>query len=553
LIWTLHTHVMPTNGSLSRSGGDGHGPSSATSMTYEGAVANHSWNVPERYNIATDVCDKHPREKLAMRFERFDGYQAQVTWGELQDQAAQAAHALAAAGVGRGDRVAVVLPASPETAAIFFGTWKLGALLLSMSVLYGDDGIRHRLTDSGAGVLVTDRANAARFSDMHDQVLVLDDGLLDGHPTEHPTLDTAADDPAQLYYTSGTTGTAKGIVHAHRYLIAHVEFDYCHDVRDGERFHGMGEWAWAAGIAPLLGPWKRGAVQCVFAREGGFDAHKQLDFLSRHEVTNVFTTPTAVRSMMSIADAGTRYPQRFRIVCSAGEPLNPEAIRWFRDQYGITVLDYYGMTESYPMVANYPFMEVREGSMGKPCPGWQMAILDEHDRPVGPGERGELCLKARTNPHYPLGYWNHSEESERVFGGEWFRTGDAASADADGYVWYEGRADDLIIAAGYRIGPFEVESACLEHPAVAEAAVVASPDARRGHVVKAFIVLAEGYDGSADLAQEIQLHVRDRLSAYAYPRLVEFTDALPKTLTGKIRRIELRESEERSLASRRDS
>jgi acetyl-CoA synthetase len=518
---------------------------SVPSDSYDDVAQRHRWHVPERYNIATDVCEKHPRERLAMIYERFDGHRADVTWGELQDLSAQAAHALAQAGVQRGDRVAVVLPPSPETAALFFGTWKLGALLLSMSVLYGDEGIRHRLADSGAKVVVTDAANAPRFADAGVHVLVLDDGLLDGHPTEHPTAETAADDPAQLYYTSGTTGLAKGIVHAHRYLLAHVEFEYSHQVREGERFHGMGEWAWAAGIAPLLGPWRLGAVQCVYQREGGFDSHKQLDFLSRHQVANVFTTPTAMRSMMAIEDAGARYPQAFRIVCSAGEPLNPEAIRWFRDQYGVTVLDYYGMTESYPMVANYPFMDVREGSMGKPAPGWEMAILDQDERPVAAGERGEICLKARTNPHYPLGYWNRPEDSERAFGGEWFHTGDAASADADGYYWYEGRADDLIIAAGYRIGPFEVESTCLEHPAVAEAAVVASPDERRGHVVKAFIVPAAGHAPSDELAKEIQGFVRERLSAYAYPRRVEFVDELPKTLTGKIRRIELRQLEER--------
>jgi acetyl-CoA synthetase len=189
-------------------------------------------------------------------------------------------------------------------------------------------------------------------------------------------------------------------------------------------------------------------------------------------------------------------------------------------------------------------MDVREGSMGKPVPGWERAILDEDERPVAAGERGEICLKARTNPHYPIGYWQRDEDSERVFGGEWFHTGDAASADEDGYYWYEGRADDLIIAAGYRIGPFEVESACLEHAAVAEAAAVASPDERRGHVVKAFIVLAAGQEPSDALAQEIQAFVRERLSAYAYPRLIEFTTDLPKTLTGKIRRIELRQQEE---------
>jgi acetyl-CoA synthetase len=479
-----------------------------------------------------------------MVWESFDGSYRELTWGELQDLANQAAHTLVAHGIERGDRVATVLPASPETAAVFFGVWKLGAILLSLSVLYGDDGIRHRLADSDAKLLVTDEANAGRFGhDWAPERLILGHDTLAAASTEKVAVDTSADDPAQLYYTSGTTGLAKGIVHAHRYLLAHEEFTYCHEVQDGERFHGMGEWAWAAGIAPLLGPWRLGAVQCVYRREAGFDPHRQLDFLSRHRVTNVFTTPTAMRSMMAIDDAGTRYPQRFRRVCSAGEPLNPEAIRWFREQYGVTVLDYYGLTESYPLVANYPFLEVREGSMGKPMPGWDVAILDEDEQPVVRGERGEICLRARSNPHYPLGYWNNPEASEETFGGEWFHTKDAARQDEDGYVWYEGRADDVIIAAGYRIGPFEVESACLEHPAVREAAAVASPDELRGHVVKAFIVLAEGHEGSDELGDEIKAFVRERLSAYAYPRRVEFVPELPKTLTGKIRRIELRERE----------
>jgi len=518
--------------------------------SYEEACAQHRWQVPERYNIAQDVCDKHPREKLAMVWERFDGATRSLTWGELQDLANQAAFVLREAGVSRGDRVAVVLPPTPETAAIFFATWKLGALLLSMSVLYGDEGIRHRLGDAQPAVLVTDQANASRFADSGVRVLVLDDGLLAGAPTDFIGVDTAADDPAQLYYTSGTTGLAKGIVHAHRYLLAHEEFTYCHEVQDGERFHGMGEWAWAAGIAPLLGPWRLGAVQYVFHRAGGFDPHEQLAFLSRHKVTNVFTTPTAMRSMMAIGDAGARYPCGFRRVCSAGEPLNPEAIRWFREQYGVTVLDFYGLTESYPLVANYPFMEVREGSMGRPMPGWDVAVLDEDERPVGVGERGEICLRARSNPHYPLGYWRNDEAAVETFGGEWFHTKDAASCDEDGYYWYEGRADDVIISAGYRIGPFEVESACLEHPAVREAAAVASPDERRGTVVKAFVVVADGYAASDELAEEIKAHVRTHLSAYAYPRLIEFVDELPKTLTGKIRRIELRQAEAEAARAR---
>ena len=328
--------------------------------------------------------------------------------------------------------------------------------------------------------------------DLVDEVIVLDEALLADADDSFETVDTSADDPAQIYYTSGTTGLAKGILHAHRYILGHEEFLYCHDVQDGELFHGMGEWAWAAGICPLIGPWRYGATQFVYAREGGFDPHRQLEVLSRHGVSNVFTTPTAMRSMMAIEDAGERYPQRFRIVCSAGEPLNPEAIRWFRDQYGVTVLDYYGLSESYPLCGNFPFMEVREGSMGRPMPGWDVQILDEDENPVGVGERGEICLRARSNPHYPLGYWRNEEAARETFGGDWFHTRDAAERDEDGYFWYAGRADDVIISAGYRIGPFEVESACIEHPAVREAAAVASPDERRGNVVKAFIVLAEG-------------------------------------------------------------
>jgi acetyl-CoA synthetase len=426
---------------------------------------------------------------------------------------------------------------------MLFATWKLGAILLSMSVLYGDESISHRLNDSRPKVLVTDRDNAPRFAGAPAKLLILSGEALAAESDRCATVDTAADDPAQLYYTSGTTGLAKGIVHAHRYLFAHNEFVLCHDLQPGERFHGMGEWAWAAGICPLLGPWRLGAIQAVYQRHGGFDPHRQLDFLSRHRVTNVFATPTAIRAMMPIKDAGSRYPQAFRVVCSAGEPLNPEAIRWFRSQYGVTILDYYGLTEGYPLCGNFPWMPVREGSMGRPMPGWDVAILDEDERHVAVGERGEICLRARSNPHYPLGYWRMPKESAETFGGAWFHTKDAARQDQDGYIWYEGRADDVIIAAGYRIGPFEVESVCLEHEAVVEAAVVAAPDKLRGSVVKAFIVLAAGCEPTEALAEDIKAFVRRRLSAYAYPRLIEFVPELPKTLTGKIRRTELRQRE----------
>jgi acetyl-CoA synthetase len=523
--------------------------------SYEELCARHRWEVPERYNIARDVCDKHEPGRLAMIWEDWRGEERRVTFGELQETSNRFANVLEAVGVDRGDRVATLLPSLPETAAVFVGTYKRAAILLSMSVLYGDEGIEHRLRDSQAKVVVTDSANRHRIpAGAVERVLVLDgpgerDDLdlgaaLARAGASYEMADTAADDPAQLYYSSGTTGLAKGILHAHRYLLAHEEFEFCHDVRDGELFHGSGEWAWAAGICPLLGPWRYGAVALVQAREGGYDPEEHLRFLSKHGVENMFTTPTALRAMTAVADAGKRYPlERLRVTCSAGEPLNPEVIRWFRAQYGVTVLDFYGLTESYPLCGNFPTVEVREGSMGRPMPGWDVAVLDEDERPVPVGERGEICLRARSNPHYPLGYWNRPEETEEVFGGEWFHTKDAAQVDDDGYVWYAGRADDVIISAGYRIGPFEVESSCVEHPAVKEAAAVASPDPRRGDIVKAFIVLAPGHEPSDAVADEIKRHVRERHSAYAYPREIEFVDDLPKTLTGKIRRVELRERE----------
>jgi acetyl-CoA synthetase len=289
--------------------------------SYEEAVRAHRWEVPERYNIAADVCDRHPPDKLAMIHEDFRGQVREVSWGELQELSNRFASVLSDHGVVKGDRVAMLLPSVPETAAAFLGTWKVGGILLSMSVLYGDEGIRHRLTDSQAKVLVTDAENASRIDpSLVEHVLILDEDLLAAGSPQFTCLDTSAEDPAQLYYTSGTTGLAKGILHAHRYILAHNEFELCHDVQDGERFHGMGEWAWAAGICPLIGPWRLGAVQCVYQREGGFDPRKQLDFLSRHEVSGVFGTPTAIRSMMSIEDAAEHYPQKFRIVCSAGEP-----------------------------------------------------------------------------------------------------------------------------------------------------------------------------------------------------------------------------------------
>ena len=490
------------------------------SVSYEEAVAAHEWHVPERYNIAPTSATSTRATSSRWSTRTSTARSARCSWGELQDLVEPASPTCCAThGVERGDRVAVVLPPTPETAAVFFGTWKLGAILLSMSVLYGDDGIRHRLSDSEPKVLVTDAANAGRVRPRRAGP-VLDDGLLDGAATDvRRSTDTAADDPAQLYYTSGTTGLAKGIVHAHRYLLAHEEFVYCHEVQDGERFHGMGEWAWAAGIAPLLGPWRLGAVQCVYQREGGFDPHKQLDFLSRHEVTNVFTTPTAMRSMMSHRRRRHALPAAVpprllgrRAAEPRGDPLVPRAVR----AHGARLLRAHRVLSA---VANYPFMEVREGSMGRPMPGWDVQILDEDEQPGArrASAARSACARARTRTTRSATGATRRRREE-TFGGEWFHTKDAAAHDEDGYVWYEGRADDVIIAAGYRIGPFEVESACLEHPAVARGGrgrvARRAPRQRRQGVHRA---RRRATSASDELAEEIKGFVRDRLSRLRLP------------------------------------
>ena len=531
--------------------------------TYEEMVSSFKWEVPAGYNIAADTVDKHDPNKLAMLWEDWQGNERKLTFGDMRDMSNRIANVLTGLGIERGDRVAVLLPSMPETAAAFIAVYKLGGILLSMSQLYGDDSIAHRLVDSGAKVIITDGNNRPRLVGIGERVesleraLVLsagdsltgDDVDLDDAigraSADFTTVDTAADDPAQLYYSSGTTGQAKGILHAHRYLLGHNEYELCHDVRDDEVFHSTGEWAWIAGIVPgLLGPWKYGVPVAVFQRQGGYDPEQTLYVLEKYNVGNMFTTPTALRSMTELKDPGSQYKTNLRIACSAGEPLNPEVIRWFEAQFGVKVFDYYGLTESYPLCGNFPTVEVRPGSMGRPLPGWEVAILSTvGEEPLPPGELGEICLRARTNPHYPIGYWNRPEDSEAVFGGEWFHTKDAARLDEDGYVWYEGRADDVIISAGYRIGPFEVESAIVEVPEVIEAAAVASPDPKRGNIVKAFVKLAPGAHGSDELAQRIKDHVRESYAAYAYPRELEFVDDLPKTLTGKIRRIELRNAE----------
>ncbi|MFE2087316.1 acyl-CoA synthetase [Streptomyces sp. NPDC057580] len=515
------------------------GAASDGESAYRRLVEEHRWTVPDRYNMAADVADRHPGDRLALVFEDHTGHREEVVWQQIQDRSRQVAAHLHALGVRKGDRVAVLLPQRPDTPATYLGVLRTGAVLVTMSLLWADEPIRYRLADSGAAVLVTETSAVDRAAGFGGTVVNVDDPAISALPPVYITADTAPDDPALIFYTSGTTGAAKGIVHAHRTLLGHNEFRHCHDLRPGDVFYGAGDWAWS--MAKLMGPLRAGAVHLVYRPAGGFDPAGLLAAMSRNKVTTALVNPTFLRKMMQdVPDAGSRHPQSLRVVCSSNEPLTPDLIEWFRAQFDVTLLDYYGSTESYPLLGNFPGVPVKPGSMGRPLPGWDVALMDADGHEVPVGQPGEICLRAGSNPQFPLGYWNRPEASAESFGGTWYHTKDQAVMDEDGYFWFLGRTDDVIKTSGYRVGPYEVEAVLRGHPAVADAGVVGVPDPVRGQAVKAWIELSSGYEPDEALARDITRFARAAHSHFAYPRLIEFVGELPRSATGKIQRAALR-------------
>ncbi|MEB4613073.1 acyl-CoA synthetase [Leucobacter sp. M11] len=503
------------------------------------AALDAEWAVPEWYNMAVDVADGHPREGLALRYERAGAPGRDVLWGEIQDRSRQIAAHLSEAGIGPGDRVAVLLPQRPETPAAYLGVLRTGAILVTMSLLWAEEPIRFRLEDSSAAAVLIEGASAGLVAGTAATVLDIDDPAIAAREPVFRDAATRADDPALIFYTSGTTGRAKGIVHAHRTLLGHNEFRHCHDLGPGDLFFGAGDWAWS--LAKLFGPMRLGVPHLVFRPERGFDAAGLLESMSRNGVTSALLNPTVLRKIREVVpDAGSRFPQRLRTVCSSNEPLTADLIDWFAEQFGVPLLDYYGSTESYPLLGNLAGVPIKPGSMGQPLPGWDVALLDERGEPVAVGEQGEICLRARSNPQFPLGYWRMPEASEATFGGEWFRTSDQATVDEDGYFWFLGRTDDVIKTSGYRVGPYEIEGVIRCHPAVRDVTVTGVPDPIRGQSVKAWIELEADAVASPELDAEIVALVRSDYSRFAYPRLIEYVDELPRSATGKVQRATLR-------------
>ncbi len=525
---------------------------------YDALYRSFRWQVPARYNIGVDVCDRWARldpRRTAIFNVRANGDVDEISYGWLRETSDRLANVLSARGIGRGDRVAILLPQAPTVAAAHIAAYKLGAIALPLAMLFGIEAISYRLADSGARALITNAQGLAKLAAIRDALpaLVLSvDGPGDGAEGFFETLarasprfapvDTSADDPALMVYTSGTTGPPKGALHAHRVLLGHlpgIEFPHEFLPQPGDRFWTPADWAWAGGLLNVLLPGLHYGVPVVAARYEKFDPQEAFALMAKMAVRNAFIPPTALRMLRSAPRP--RGDVRLRSVGSGGEALGAETYEWGRSVLGLTINEFYGQTECNLVLASCAAIGVsRPGVIGKPVPGHTVAVIRPDGSPCASGELGQIAIK-RPDPVMFLEYWGKPDATRDKFIGDWMTTGDQGIADDDGYVQFVGRDDDVITSAGYRIGPTEIEDCLIRHPAVALAAVVGKPDPMRTEIVKAFIVLKSGRSPSDALAAEIQTFVKTHLSAHEYPREVAFIEQMPMTTTGKVIRRLLRQ------------
>lgn len=509
-------------------------------------------------NVCYECCDRHAdSDRVALYWEGADGSSSTHTFAELRDRAAQFANFLTAQGVQPGDQVACMLPRIPDLFVVALGVWRAGAVYVPLFTAFGPKAIEYRLQRSAARLVVTDAVNRPKLDDVADALPVMivrrqpDEALRPGdidfraaiadQPADFAPVMRTAEDPFILMFTSGTVGSAKGVAVPLKALPSLIVYmTYAMDVRREDRFWNMADPGWAYGLFyAVAGPLLLGSASHFY--EGGFSAESTYRMLEKYGITVLASAPTAYRLLMAAGDElADSCQSNIRAACSAGEPLNPEAIRWVEAHLGCPVYDQYGQTEMGMVVCNHHGLRhpVRVGSMGLPMRGFRVVVLNDNFEEVARGESGILAIDTTQSPLYAFqGYRDHKES---VLHGPYYMTGDAAELGDDGALTFLGRADDLILSAGYRIGPFDVESCLIEYSAVAESAVVGKPDTERGEIVVAFVVLRPGHNGSPELADELQNFCRRRLSAHSYPREVVFVDALPKTPSGKIQRVVLR-------------
>lgn len=534
------------------------------SVAYESAVSDFEWDIPADYNLP-EVIESHADsfgDRIALHFRDESGFEGSRTYEELREDMNRFANALDDLGVEKGDRVMHLVPRHPDTFAVQLGALKRGALLVPCSAMLKPNDIQFRANDCEATTMIAHASLTDMVTPVLDdtplETLIALDGdvegwerfgdLVTGEDTDHDGPALGAQDPMSINYTSGTTGKPKPVLHRHRWLYAFnaVNAPYWWGVTEEDDLEdellwattgtGWAKWFWS----PVGVGLTTGATQLIY--EGEFEAATYLDIMEETGVTRICAVPTQYR-MWSQEDLG-QWNLKLTDALSAGEPLNVEPIEAFQDAFDVTPRDGYGQTETVALVSNYPGIDVKPGSMGKPTPGLDTTILDTVDEEeVETGDIGEIAVPV-DNPGIFDGYYEKPHLDDQTFGGEYYRTGDLAREDEDGFFFFEGRADDIIISSGYRIGPFEVEDALVTHDAVEEAAAVGTPHEERGNVVKAYIVLTDEYEPSDDLKTEIQEYMKEQTAPYKYPRRIEFTDQLPKTSSGKIRRIELRDEEQ---------
>ena len=557
-------------------------PADCHADLYAGLHAGFRWQVPAHFNIAQVCCGRWAiatPQAVAVRGDHGDGRSTVHTYADLQRDANRLAHALRRLGVARGDRVAITMPQRVETAVAHLALYQLGAVAMPLSMLFGPEALAYRLNDSGAQVAIVDESAIANLLAARPECpqlrVVLAAGAAQGQgdldwgdalraqPMRFTPVNTLADDAAVLIYTSGTTGPPKGALVPHRALIGNLSgfvasqnwFPQADAV-----FWSPADWAWTGGLMDALLPTLYFGRE-IIASTARFGPEPAFALMQRHRVTHTFLFPTALKAMMKAVPAPReRYDLQLRAVMSAGEAVGDAVFTWCRDALGVPVNEMFGQTEVNYIVGNsHARWPARAGSMGRPYPGHRVAVIDDHGNECPRGTPGDVALHRRDmhghpDPVFFLGYWNNDAATHAKFTGDpansWCRTGDMAVMDGDGYLWYHGRSDDVFKAAGYRIGPSEVENCLVKHPAVANAAVVPKPDVERGALVKAYVVLAPGFSGDAALTAELQAHVRGKLAPYEYPKEIEFIDALPMTTTGKVQRRVLRLQEEARAALR---